>query len=171
VAHKIVAHFIDHAIVKGVSADVDPARPLCHIHTQDGGTVEVDMSQVKALYFVKDFDGKPKYDETHQVHSGDQRLVGSRRVRIRFQDGEEQGGLMNRFPPNRPFFFLLPMDPGSNNIRILVNRDAVAELRPVDDRADAADTQRRTGLNGAAPRPRRTSWVFDGTGIKEIDID
>lgn len=170
-AHKVVAHFIDHAIVKGVSADVDPARSLCHIHTRDQGTIEVDLSQVKALYFVKDFDGQPRYDEAHRAHGGDQRLVGSRQVRIRFQDGEEQGGLMNRYPPNRPFFFLLPMDPASNNIRILVNRDAVAELRPIDDRPDAVDSQPRTGPGGRASRPRRTSWVFDGTGIKEIEID
>ncbi|HET7039956.1 MAG TPA: hypothetical protein VFH97_08705 [Gemmatimonadales bacterium] len=168
-SHKVVAHFIDHAIVKGMSVDVDPARPLCHIHTTDGGTVEVDLSQVKALYFVKEFDGRPRYDEAHEAHTGDQRLRGSRLVRIRFQDGEEQGGLMNRYPPNRPFFFLLPMDPQSNNIRILVNRDAVAELRPVDDQPDSVDAQPKPA--GDAPRPQRTSWVFDGKDIRPIKID
>jgi hypothetical protein len=171
VAHKVVAHFIDHAIVKGTSMDVDPGRQLCHIQTADRGTVEVDLSQVKALYFVKEFGGKPKYDEDRAPRSGDQRLRGSRRVRVRFQDGEEQGGLMNRFPPNRPFFFLLPIDPDSNNIRILVNRDALAELTPVDDQPDAVDTRPRPATSGDVPRPRRTSWVFDGTGIKHIELD
>ena len=170
-AHKVVAHFIDHAVIKGTSMDVDPGRPICHIQTDDRGTIEVDLTQVKALYFVKDFGGKPKYDEDHAPKTGDQRLRGSRQVRIRFQDGEEQGGLMNRYPPNRPFFFLLPMDPDSNNIRILVNRDALAELTPVDDQPDASDTQPRLGLTAEIPRPRRTSWVFDGSGIKEIEID
>ena len=78
---------------------------------------------------------------------------------------------MNRYPPNRPFFFLLPMDPDSNNIRILVNRDALAELTPVDDQPDAAAARPRLGLTAEIPRPRRTSWVFDGSGIKEIEID
>jgi hypothetical protein len=170
-AHKVVAHFIDHGIVKGTSMDVDPGRPICHIQTDDRGTIEVDLTQIKALYFVKDFGGKPKYDEEHAPKTGDQRLRGSRQVRIRFQDGEEQGGLMNRYPPNRPFFFLLPMDPDSNNIRILVNRDALAELTPVDDQPDAAGARPRLGLTAEIPRPRRTSWVFDGSGIKEIEID
>jgi hypothetical protein len=170
-SHKVVAHFIDHSIVKGTSIDVDPGRPLCHIKTDDRGMVEVDLSQVKALYFVKDFGGQPTYDEAHAPKNGDQRLRGSRQVQVRFQDGEEQGGLMNRYPPNRPFFFLLPMDPNSNNIRILVNRAAIAELKPVDDRPDAIDAQPRVGLTGDLPRPRRTTWVFDGSGIKEIDAD
>jgi hypothetical protein len=170
-AHKIVAHFIDHAIVKGTSMDVDPGRPLCHIQTVDRGTIEVDLSQLKALYFVREFDGNPTYAEAHAARADDQRLRGSRQVRLRFQDGEEQGGLMNRYPPNRPFFFLLPMDPKSNNIRILVNRDALAELQPVDDRPDAVDSRARLGLTAEIPRPRRTSWVFDGKGIREIEID
>ena len=57
-AQKVVAHFIDHAIVKGTSMDVDPGKPQCHIRTPDQKTVEVDLSQIKALYFVKDFGGR-----------------------------------------------------------------------------------------------------------------
>lgn len=170
-AHKVVAHFIDHGIVKGTSMDVDPGRPRCHILTADQGNVEVDLTQVKALYFVRDFDGQPQYDETHAPRDGDQRLRGSRLVRVRFQDGEEQGGLMNRYPPNRPFFFLVPMDPASNNIRILVNRDAVAELQPVDDRPDPDEPEPRALPDDPPRRPRRTSWVFDGKAIREIEID
>ncbi|HEX9582419.1 MAG TPA: hypothetical protein VF970_15045 [Gemmatimonadales bacterium] len=168
--HKVVAHFIDHAMVKGTSMDVDPGRILCHIETADRGTVEVDLRQVKALYFVKDFGGQPKYDETRQVSAGDQRLVGSRRVRVRFRDGEEQGGLMNRYPPNRPFYFLLPIDPASNNIRILINRDAVAEVTPVEDEQPPGSPPSETEANPAAQRPRRTTWVFDGKGIKNLDV-
>ena len=59
---------------------------------------------------MKDFGGKPGYDEVHQIASNDSRLRGSRQVRIRFADGEELGGLMNRFPPLGPFFFMLPLD-------------------------------------------------------------
>ena len=64
---KVVAHFIDHTIVKGTSADVDPKRPMCHIQTPERSVVEVDLKQVKALFFVKDFGGKPGYDEIHQI--------------------------------------------------------------------------------------------------------
>ena len=169
---KVVAHFIDHTIVKGTSADVDPKRPMCHIQTPERSVVEVDLKQVKALFFVKDFGGKPGYDEIHQIASNDSRVRGSRQVRIRFADGEELGGLMNRFPPLGPFFFMLPLDPQSNNIRILVNRESIATMEPIDNQPDAPaprDTSpQRIGLSDLPQRPQRTSWVFDGKDIKTI---
>ncbi len=38
---------------------------------------------------------------------------------------------MNRFPPITPFFFMLPIDPQSNNIRILINGAAIREMSEV----------------------------------------
>lgn len=175
VLQRVVAHFIDHSIVKGTSADVDPKRPLCHVQTPDRGMVEVDLRQVKALFFVKDFDGRPDYDEDHVPVTGDQRLRGTRQVEIEFSDGEQLGGLMNRYPPLGPFFFVLPLDQDSNNIRILVNRDSVSSMRPLDDHPDAPTPRdsapQRVGLTTPPPRPKRTSWVFDGKDIKRTSID
>ena len=172
---KVVAHFIDHSIVKGTSADVDPKRPLCHIQTPAKEMIEVDLRQVKALFFVKDLDGQPTYDEVYQATEGDQRLRGTRQVDIEFRDGEQLGGLMNRYPPIGPFFFVLPLDQQSNNIRILVNREAVATMRPTDERPDAPapreSTPQRIGLSDPSPRPARSSWVFDGKDIKHIRTD
>jgi hypothetical protein len=172
---KVVAHFIDHSIVKGTSADIDPNRPLCHVQTATSGVVEVDLRQVKALFFVKDLDGQPTYDEVHRAAEGDQRLRGTRQVEIEFGDGERLGGLMNRYPPIGPFFFILPLDQQSNNIRILVNREAVATMRALDDRPDAPaprqSAPQRIGLSEPPTRPVRTSWVFDGKDIKRIRTD
>ena len=171
---KVVAHFIDHSVIKGTSADVDPKRPLCHVHTGERGVVEVDLRQVKALFFVKDLAGKPGYEDAQAPAQGDQRLRGSRQVEIAFADGERLGGLMNRYPPIGPFFFMLPIDPDSNNLRILVNREAVATMRSVDDQADAPvprETRQRIGLSEMPPPPKRTSWVFDGKDIKQISTD
>lgn len=164
-AQKVVAHYVDHAIVKGTSLDVDPGRPLCHVRTDDGN-VEVDLNQLKALFFVKDLTGQPAYNDENVPRAGDVRLRGSHQVRIRFADGEQIGGLMNRYPPNRPLFFLLPMDPKSNNVRILVNREAVTAMEEVRIAQPAP-----APAGGAPTRPRRTSWVFDGTDIKQVRPD
>jgi hypothetical protein len=175
VLQKVVAHFIDHSIVKGTSADVDPKRPLCHVQTAASGVVEIDLRQVKALFFVKDLNGQPTYDEVYQASPGDQRLRGTRQVEIVFSDGEQLGGLMNRYPPVGPFFFILPLDQRSNNLRILVNREAVATMRALDDRPDAPAPRdaapQRIGLSEPPARPARTSWVFDGKDIKHIRTD
>jgi hypothetical protein len=50
---------------------------------------------------------------------------------LHFPDGEVMVGLTNRYPPNRPFFFIVPVDQQSNNIRILVNRTAIKKMEPL----------------------------------------
>lgn len=128
--HLIVAHFIDGTVQKGLSLDVDAKRPQCHLKT-DTGTIEVELSAIKALFFVKTATGRPTYNEIKEPANGDSRLVGAKRVRVAFADSEEIVGLMNRYPPITPYFFMLPIDPHSNNIRILVNRAAVKDMAEI----------------------------------------
>ena len=129
--HLIVAHFVDGSVRKGLSLDVDPKKPLCHLKTETGGMVEIALKDVKALFFVKSATGRATYQESKEIVPGDSRLLGARRVRVVFADSEEIVGLMNRFPPITPYFFMLPVDPESNNIRILVNRAAVKQIGEV----------------------------------------
>ena len=159
---KVVAHFIDHQIVKGTSVDVDPSRPRCHINTDDRGLMEVDLDQVKALYFVKDLGGNAAYDEAQAPSAGDSRLRGSTLIDITFLDGEHLGALTNRYPPRGRLFFVVPMDPQSNNQRILINGDAVAEMKVVE----APPAPKPSASAQQVPRTQRTSWVFDGKDIK-----
>ena len=166
-AQKVVAHFIDHQVVKGTSVDVDLGRPICHVRTDEGSVVEVDLAQIKALYFVKDLAGDSAYDENHMPETGDSRLRGSTLIDITFVDGEKLGALANRYPPRGPRFFVVPMDAKSNNVRILVNRDAVATMQT---RAAEPAPPRQTGAPRPS-RPKRTTWVFDGKGIKEVPAD
>lgn len=126
--HLIVAHFIDGSVLKGMSLDVNPLKAVCHLKTAAGPVVEVTLAKVKALFFVKTAEGRKEHQEATGPAAGDPRLVGARRVRVFFADQEEIIGLMNRFPPNTPFFFMLPIDVKSNNIRILVNRAAVKHM-------------------------------------------
>jgi len=131
--HLIVAHFINGKVAKGLSLDVDPNKPLCHLKTDGGGMVEVALKDVKALFFVKTATGRKEHNESREIVPGDSRLVGTKRVRLVFADGEELIGLMNRYPPLGNFFYMLPVDLESNNIRILINRASVkgmAELPP-----------------------------------------
>src|SRR4026209_1838685 len=129
--HQLVAHFIDGLVQKGLSLDVDPKRPTCHLKTETGGTIEVALKDMKALFFVKTAKGNPEHKESFDPVPGDSRLVGAKRVKVVFADKEEVVGLMNRYPPITPYFFMLPIDPKSNNIRILVNRAVVKEMSEI----------------------------------------
>jgi hypothetical protein len=131
-SHKVVARFSDGRLIKGTSVDVAPGRPTCHIQTADAGTVPVALTELKALSFVRDLSGDSEFDPSQTVGPADTRLPGTKRIDVRFRDGEELLGLVNRYPPPRPFFFLLPANPGCNNIRILVNRAAVVSMSSPD---------------------------------------
>ena len=126
-ANEVVAHYLDGRVVKGSSLDVDPNRPLCHIRTAQG-TLEVKLTDLKALFFVKDLVGDADRNDILKLEPTDGRARGSFPIELEFADGERLIGLTVRYPPIRPFFFILPADARSNNVRVLVNRAAVKRM-------------------------------------------
>jgi hypothetical protein len=125
--NHVVARFRDGRTIKGTTLNVDPTRLTCHVRTERGA-IEIKLNDLKALFFVKDPDGNPAHHEAVDPTPGDPRLVGAKRIAVRFEDGETVTGMSNRFPPLGKLFFMLPIDPRSNNIRILVNRAATVAI-------------------------------------------
>ncbi|MHB1327610.1 MAG: DUF6982 domain-containing protein [Gemmatimonadales bacterium] len=130
--NNVVARFRDGRILKGSSLNVDPNRPTCHLRTDDGEAVVIRLRDLKALFFVKDPGGNSAHQESFEATPGDARLVGAKRVAARFEDGETIVGMTNSWPPVGQLFFMVPIDPKSNNLRILVNLDAVTQIERVD---------------------------------------
>jgi hypothetical protein len=126
-ANEVVARYLNGKVVKGVSLDVDPGRPVFHVRTAEG-TLEVKLKELKALFFVKDLVGDAARDEALKLEPDDGRARGSFPIELEFADGEKLVGLTVRYPPIRPFFFVLPADTRSNNVRVLVNKAAVKRM-------------------------------------------
>lgn len=145
--NQVVAHFLDGSIVKGVCFDFSPTKPVCHIQTLSGGTVEARLEALKALFFVKDFRGDPTYQEARALDPADPRGLGARSLEIEFRDGEILVGLATGYSAERPFFFLLPADPRSNNSRVFVNRAAVAVVKLLAGRPAPSAAPRRAGFS------------------------
>lgn len=127
----IVARFTDGRTVKGRSLDVAQNRPTCHVRTESGSMEEVALKDLKALFFVKSLDGNAGHVDGAEISADDARLRGAHLVEVRFHDNERIVGLAMRYPPNQPFFFLVPVDTVSNNVRILINAAEVAAMQPV----------------------------------------
>lgn len=125
--NRVVARALDGTMVKGTCLAVDPARPTCQIRT---ATVPVDipLAQLKALFFVRDLVGNARREDSQVLDPDDPRLAGANLVEILFQDGERLMGLAEEFPPDLPFWYVTPLDAGSNNLRILVNQAAVRDV-------------------------------------------
>jgi hypothetical protein len=127
-ANEVVAHYLDGRVIKGTCLDIDPTRPTCHVKTAEQGMVQVMLAQLKALFFVRTLGGNPGYEEVKTVDPADTRVRGAAAIQLQFADGEQVVGLTTRFPPVRRFFYVVPADANSNNVRILVNRSAVESL-------------------------------------------
>jgi hypothetical protein len=125
----IVARLADGRTVKGRSLDVAQNRPTCHVRTAEGAMVEVALKDLKALFFVKSLDGDSARVDSDAIAKDDPRLRGAHLVEIKFHDGERVVGLAMRYPPNQPYFFLVPVDSASNNLRILINAAEVATVQ------------------------------------------
>jgi len=128
ITNHVVARFRDGTTLKGISLNVDPAKPTCHVRGDDQKVAEVRFLDLKALFFVKNPDGNSAHHEATDPTPGDPRLVGGHRIAVRFEDGETIVGVSNRFPPLGKNFYMLPIDPKSNNLRILVNRAATVAI-------------------------------------------
>jgi PilZ domain len=126
---RLVVRYIDGGMVKGFSHDFHPSRSHFHLSSLVGEVlgppIFVPMEQLKAIFFVRDFDGNAGYVE-RRTFVGPQH---GRRLEVTFLDGEVLLGATLGFRPHDPGFFLTPNDPNGNNLRVYVLRSAVRHIR------------------------------------------
>jgi hypothetical protein len=128
---KVVVHFADHRIIKGFTQDFFPNKHLFHLYPENpagpGDSVEIMIKDLKAIFFVRDFQGNAHYRERKEFQETDQ--LQGRKVAVTFFDGEVIVGSTLGYDPNRPGFFLFPVDPQSNNLRVFCISKAVKDVR------------------------------------------
>ncbi len=128
--NRIVARFQDGRLLKGFTNDFLPAKDRFHLFEGEQTTgvkpVEIRVPDLKALFFVKSFEGDPKHNEAVEPAGG--RAGAGRRIRVVFKDGEVMVGTTQGYDRSRPGFFLVPLDPASNNERCFVVTAATQEV-------------------------------------------
>jgi hypothetical protein len=128
---KVVVHFIDDIVAKGYVNDFNTNRSSFHLYEGITGSslnqqTQLEMKEIKAVFFVKTFEGNKGYLERKEFIEND-RILG-RRVEVTFIDGEVIQGSTVDYDPLLPGFFLIPVDPNSNNIQIFVVSNAVMKI-------------------------------------------
>jgi hypothetical protein len=131
--NKVVAHFADGRLLKGYTHDFTPARDTFHLTSQleedFGTTYEVKLSDLKAVFFVRTFKGNLGYREKKRYEDVDTSRLRGMRIRIEFKDGEVIRGISLSYSRARKGFFVIPVDPNSNNERIYVITTAVRDVK------------------------------------------
>jgi Family of unknown function (DUF6982) len=89
--------------------------------------VEVRVAALKALFFVRSLAG----DRQQRSRENDLTAAGAvagRRIRVAFKDGEVLVETTQGYDHSRPGFFVVPVDPKSNNVRCFVVAAATQEV-------------------------------------------
>jgi hypothetical protein len=128
---KIVARYRDRRTLKGTTQNFFPNKPVFHVNrlggTGPGEVIEVKLEDLKAIFFVRDFTGNAKHVERKELSPGDR--PQGRLMEVTCKDGEVIVGTTTGYDPKRSGFFLFPIDPSANNLRVYVVAGAVRTAR------------------------------------------
>jgi len=128
--NKIVVRYQDGRILKGFTTDFIAGKENFHITATASASAkpfEVQVSKLKAVFFVKDLVGNANHKE--KLTFDPSKPAPGLKIYVRFKDGERIVGVTQGYKPDRPGFFLVPADPLSNNERIYVVTSATQEIK------------------------------------------
>jgi len=126
VKNQVVAHYADGKLLKGWAVDFFPNKPSFHLETEGSGeTVEVHVGELKAVFFVKSFEGDPSATYRSDV----ERTGMGKKIQVDFADTETLIGYTSGYSPTRAGFFVFPADPADNNDKVYVVTAATSAVR------------------------------------------
>ncbi len=122
IQNKVVVRYLDGRVLKGFTSNFTPNKDSFHLTPSDeksGAQIHtVNVKECKAVFFVKDFQGKPQYQDKKEFQAD--KSAGGRKIKVIFKDKEILVGTTQGYQPGRPGFFLFPADPESNIERCFV---------------------------------------------------
>jgi hypothetical protein len=122
IQNKIVVHYLDGHVLKGFTSDFMPNKEILHLLPENAPSSDkplpINVNELKALFFVKDFRGDSQYQDKKEF--GSAAPVAGRKIKVVFRDGEILVGTTQGYQPGRPGFFLFPADAKSNIDRCYV---------------------------------------------------
>lgn len=132
---RLVVHFADGRVCYGVTFHINMREDGFNLELteQDGTTLDksekVLFSEIKAVFYVRAFDGKfNRHEPRPQIETKGPVLV------VEFNDGEIlKGTAVHPYAESHPRFYVVPLDEHSNNFSVLVERSAVAKVMTADE--------------------------------------
>jgi len=100
---KVVVKYTNGTVIRGSTQNFSPNRDWFYLTPADkssGGTIQVLVKHLKAIFIVRDFMGNPKYDERKKYIEG-QNPSGVK-LEVTFTDGEVMvGSTLLGYDPKR----------------------------------------------------------------------
>jgi len=124
---KVVVHYLDKRLERGHARFFFHVQDLMERTAVDGTTHKIDLAEVKAIFFVKEFKGDPSYGERKEF--AEDSPVFGQRIEITFVDDEILLGKAMGYRPEEKGFYFKPADPRSNNEVVFVPVSALKEVK------------------------------------------
>lgn len=118
--NKVVVACMDGRRLKGYLYNFSALKDFFDLLPQENPLntrgCHVDLKNVKAVFFVKDFVGSPERQQNNSAASDKH----GRRIAVTCKDGEVMIGMTEGYNPQKLGFFMFPVDDTDNNIRVFV---------------------------------------------------
>ena len=130
----VIIRFLDGRIIRGYIDKFSQQNSHISIVDEKSNKQSIQLNQLKAVFYVKTFKGNKHYSakkiftETHQK---------SKKLLVRFKDGESLTGYLDGdvpwqrsffLEPKKGGFFLIPSDDKTNNKKVFVISEAVTNV-------------------------------------------
>ncbi len=131
--NPVVVHFKDGRLLKGYTEDCTTLKDTFHLTSEKKNVKErpheIRIADLKAIFFVKTLEGNKDYAEKNRFEEVDTAPARGRKVKVEFSDGEIMRGISLGYGRGRKGFFIIPVDPQSNNERIYVLTESLRDVK------------------------------------------
>jgi hypothetical protein len=128
----VIAHFKTGKLLKGYTDDFVPSHETFRLRSAYGrdkeNTYEVRINDLKALFFVKTLAGNKNYAEKKHFHDVTGCNLQGIKIKAEFTDGEIIRGTSFDYGKNFNGFYIIPIDPLSNNEKVYVVADSTRHI-------------------------------------------
>jgi hypothetical protein len=126
----VIAKYLNGDMARGFTLDIGN-KDSFHLSTQQNMQITIKISDLKAVFFVKNiFGGSGMSSKPRDLRAGTQ-------LHIRFLDDEEMEGVSFDYQLKKTQFFIFPLDDTDNNERILINRAACRAVSMVMNESES----------------------------------
>ncbi len=121
---KVVVRLQDKTLLKGKISNFSPFHSFFQLDLLNGDSVLVKIDKIKAMFFVKSFDGNKHYKYKYEDNLS---WIGDK-ITLKFRDGEKMVGYSQHFDFTPKGYFITPADVNGNNTYVFASKSAIDSM-------------------------------------------
>ena len=121
---KVVVRLKDKTLLKGQISNFSTFHDFFQLELLNGDSVMVKLDKIKAMFFVKSFEGNKQYKYKYEDNLS---WVGDK-ITLKFDDGEKMVGYSQYFEVTPKGYFITPADVNGNNTYVFALKSAIASM-------------------------------------------